>query len=356
MHHPRYLIALGLCAALIAGGCGNHRRTNRQPSNTAAPVTATGAQAPVTTATAPTSSAAAPPSTSAGSGAITSVNTSVGSTASTSSATSSAASVGTTSPGSTSAIGCVNPGDDHGEDWSTATLVDDRSPFHGAVEVACDGDGFVVFLRAGTPYDLLTETQDDTTLTVLDASGFPVAFNDNADQNTLASRVRGLVPANDGDYLVLIHTFGGARADYTLRVFPTGVLTMPRLAAAELYDTDGSRSASSGDVLILTYTEPLVASSFGAPTPGSELILPVSGDSLGLGATLALGSRTDQVRVVLGQSPALTVAGRYGGNQPLPGSPSGFDVSFLSQLSSAATGFPVARWAVDLTWGVGSPP
>jgi hypothetical protein len=254
--------------------------------------------------------------------------------------------------------GCVNPTDDHGDDFAAATPIDFRSPFAGVIEVSCDTDAFVVNLQVGVSYDLETITPDDTTLTILDRGGFPVAFNDNAGAGLLSSRVAGFVPQVTDDYLVLVNGFTAALPSYTLRVYQSGILQLPRLDHAELFDVDGSSGATQGDVLVLTFNEPvrLGAIPGGAGPPASELDLPASGDGFGSGATITSGAAAEEVHVTLGTGPSLEAAGVFDGTSLQAGDSSGVDVSFGSSIESVATSLPPGRWTVDISLAAGSPP
>jgi hypothetical protein len=319
----RRSFSLCLAACLLPLGCGDRDKIHRR-GTTAAPVSSS-------------ANPSSPAPVSAGTGATTGGASTTGSVTT------------ATAPAPSAPSGCVNPGDDHGDDFATATLIDLRSPFAGQIEVSCDTDAFLVTLRGGVSYDFVTITGDDTTLTVLDAQGLPVAFNDNAGPNLLSSKVDAFVPQADDDYLVLINGFTSPLPRYTLRVYPTGVLQMPRLERVELDDRDGSGTASQYDLLIATYTEEVRFASFGSPAAHDELSPQVLGDDLGAGAAVALGPASNQITVTLGAAPFLTVSGVFDGNRLALNDPSGADITLRALISSARTGFPPARWAVDVT-------
>ncbi|MCA8923000.1 MAG: pre-peptidase C-terminal domain-containing protein [Planctomycetes bacterium] len=118
--------------------------------------------------------------------------------------------------------------DDHGDDLASAT------PWTGAAvrgEIGAPGDVdvFVIQLSGGASYTLRTETTGDTTLTVRDASGAQLAFNDDAPGGGRESELSLRAP-RDGAYSVEVAGYGGQQPSYTLRSHAEQALTPERFS------------------------------------------------------------------------------------------------------------------------------
>lgn len=88
-------------------------------------------------------------------------------------------------------------------------------------------------------------------------------------------------------------------------------------------DVDGNHAADAGDRVIVGFSEDVVLRS----SSPSCLDLPVTGDSFGAGAHLEAGPASNEITVVLGSSPHLTVTGAYRPGVHGAGSPSGLGVA-----------------------------
>jgi hypothetical protein len=259
---------------------------------------------------------------------------------------------GTTPTGSTGGP-APTPGDDHGNDPASATATALTSPFGGRIEAAGDVDCFAIDLRTGFPYVFRTETQDDTSLELLDASGQSLAFNDDAAPGTLRSELSH-VAAAAGQHFLLVRGSRGALPVYTLRSVIRGALLLPRLLSARFADRDGSGGPSAGDHVVATFSEPvaLPAPAAGATLAADDHFEPlVRNDLFGTGATVQAGPNADQVTLVLGAGAQLTVAGRFDGLRVGAGSPSGLDVDLLTRVTASAgsaSGSRATRWPVDI--------
>tara|TARA_R110002072_G_scaffold136285_2_gene278583 strand:- start:9 stop:2867 length:2859 start_codon:yes stop_codon:yes gene_type:complete len=106
---------------------------------------------------------------------------------------------------------------------------------------------------------------------------------------------------------------------------------------ARYRDVDGSASLTQGDELVLGFSVPVDVS---GATP-ADLILPVTGDTFGSGASLSNSATNDrEVVVTLGIDPVLRSRGRYLTAQNETGSPSAVDVAPGSAIRSASTATP----------------
>ena len=109
-------------------------------------------------------------------------------------------------------------------------------------------------------------------------------------------------------------------------VVSSGIATgpAPSLVGARYIDIDNDGTIDSGDAIVLTFDVALA-------TPGtltsSSFDLPVGGDSLGTGATIALGTDTTELTISLGTSPSFRTRGTFTTAALGAGSPSGIGLS-----------------------------
>lgn len=125
----------------------------------------------------------------------------------------------------------------------------------------------------------------------------------------------------------------------------------PRLISAAFQDQNADDMVSKDDRILVTFDKEL-APITGTPAAGAEFELAVAGDSFGANSRLERGRTANEVAIVLGDAPALTVSDTFAAGSNLPGSASGLNVS-LYQRSGALKGLegaPVmpATTAVDV--------
>ncbi len=92
---------------------------------------------------------------------------------------------------------------------------------------------------------------------------------------------------------------------------------------ARFRDEDGDGTASAADVLIVPFDIDVSVNDAGA----TDFRLPVSGDSLGSGATVSAGPTSFDVTITLGTGATLRTRGTFDPAKVVAGSPSGIDVS-----------------------------
>ena len=126
------------------------------------------------------------------------------------------------------------------------------------------------------------------------------------------------------------------------------------VGAARYFDVDGNGKAGAGDTLVLTFDRAVSDSSSAA----TSFSLPVAGDFLGTGATVAAGPLGTQVTVTLGATPNLRTRGTYASSDVVFGAASGVDVSAaiatgaIVDVASGQTVVPTAGGAgVDVVGG-----
>ncbi|MEL6431057.1 MAG: VCBS repeat-containing protein [Planctomycetota bacterium] len=101
------------------------------------------------------------------------------------------------------------------------------------------------------------------------------------------------------------------------------VENMRLIEVGQLSDVNGNALVDAGDTLLLRFDKFVALNG----AMGSDLTLSVAGDSLGTGATLAIGIDPDSVLVTLGTSPTLRHRGVFSEQALAAGAPSGIDVS-----------------------------
>ena len=133
----------------------------------------------------------------------------------------------------------------------------------------------------------------------------------------------------------------------------------PRITAVTHVDANGSCTFDAGDMLEVTFTSDVT---FASGDPMQAFQLPVTGDSLGTGATIAGGPvvKVAAATVIVGAGPVLQVAGVFDPSSLSPGSPSGLDLA-TSPGAVVHADFPQIRAlpqpspGVDLTAGITAP-
>lgn len=114
----------------------------------------------------------------------------------------------------------------------------------------------------------------------------------------------------------------------------------PRLVGARWADTDGSRSVTAGDEVTLTFDRSVRL----GPADASRDLAVGAGDTLGAGATLRAGGKAEEVVVVLGAGPGLSLWRTY-----LPGQAPG------AGASPALVALAAGRVADALVGATGDP-
>lgn len=121
--------------------------------------------------------------------------------------------------------------------------------------------------------------------------------------------------------------------------------TGPVLISAVYYDPN-SNGVDKNDVLSLSFDKSVQVN--GTISPG-EFVLPVAGDSFGVGAQFAAGTTANDIRVTLGLTPVLTIAGVYTSSVIIQGSPSGIGATGAAGAITDFSGNrPQATTAVDI--------
>lgn len=92
---------------------------------------------------------------------------------------------------------------------------------------------------------------------------------------------------------------------------------------ARYVDVDGSASLSQGDELALRFSIPVMLDGATA----ADFVLPVVGDTLGVGAQVAMGADDREVVITLGTAPVLRTRGRFAASQIENGSPSAVELT-----------------------------
>ena len=254
-------------------------------------------------------------------------------------------------------------GDDHGDDYTAATPLPATTAaamagVNGKIEVGTDVDMFAIDALAGAAYELRTDTQDNTVLTLYDTDGTTLLdFNDDEDANAgLLNSKLGFVAQVSGTYFVAIEGSNGTTADYVVLavdVTPTAPATNATLSGSSFVDADGSGDASQGDEVVLTFSEDvgmIQAAVFPPPPidPAMELSLLVAGDSFGQGANMAMGPNPNEVTITLGSSPVLRLSGAFDAASVAAGSASGVDVAAGTAMFTVSSGNAPDQGAIDL--------
>ncbi|MEZ6036061.1 MAG: FG-GAP-like repeat-containing protein [Planctomycetota bacterium] len=108
-------------------------------------------------------------------------------------------------------------------------------------------------------------------------------------------------------------------------------------------DTDGQVGA--GDRVVVPFSQPVVVNGASA----SDFVLPVDGDSFGIGASVVAGPGADEVTIVLGANARLRTRGRFDAARTEQNEPSGIDVQNGAGITAQADGTPAeASAAADV--------
>src|SRR5208283_1967502 len=99
----------------------------------------------------------------------------------------------------------------------------------------------------------------------------------------------------------------------------------PTLAGSVIYsDINQNNIVDAGDTLTLQFSQQMRVNGANA----TDFYLPVTGDSLGTGASVSINTANNtQVIITLGSSPVLTIPDTFNTANTTPGSPSGIDIS-----------------------------
>ena len=113
-------------------------------------------------------------------------------------------------------LSASGPADDHGDVASQATRLSVGGSASGRLESSRDVDVFRVDVRQGSVYEFNTTLGSlrDTTLTLRDAAGNRIAFDDDGG-NGLASRIR-FTATQDGPVYLTVDGYGDQTGDYRI--------------------------------------------------------------------------------------------------------------------------------------------
>jgi hypothetical protein len=92
---------------------------------------------------------------------------------------------------------------------------------------------------------------------------------------------------------------------------------------ARVADTDGNGTLDQGDTITVKFSAAVSCGS----TSAAAFTLPVTGDTLGTGATMADGINADEVVITLGNNPSLRTRQSFDSGATAAGFPSGLDIS-----------------------------
>jgi len=126
----------------------------------------------------------------------------------------------------------------------------------------------------------------------------------------------------------------------------------PILLTATFEDRVSDGWVGTGDVIILTFNEPV---KINGNFDFSGVQLPVSGDSLGLEPTIEVGPESNQITIVLGTNPVVTVMGSYEKALTNAGSPSGIKILPTSNVSDMVDQLSIGNIA-DIAGNDGTSP
>jgi hypothetical protein len=114
--------------------------------------------------------------------------------------------------------GAASADDDHTDTLEAATPAAVGGSVGGDLQHQADIDVFVFEAEEGVLYrvDVVLDTLDDSVLTLYDAGGVELAFNDDHGDST-ASRIEWQTPAS-GDYYLAVQGWGGATGAYRLTI------------------------------------------------------------------------------------------------------------------------------------------
>ena len=119
----------------------------------------------------------------------------------------------------------------------------------------------------------------------------------------------------------------------------------PTIVSATLTDADNNGAVSLGDTITIVCSEEVQVGT--GVDPNSEFRTPVSGNSFGQGASVALGQQPIQLVVTLGANPSLRVSGTFAPQNLVSGDPSGIDFTLTATLNiTDLQGTPASASAV----------
>ena len=111
--------------------------------------------------------------------------------------------------------------------------------------------------------------------------------------------------------------------------------------AARFVDVDRDGAAGAGDRLVVPFSTAVTV----AGATAADFVLPVTGDALGSGATVAGGPSDSEVTITLGSAPRLRTRGRFAAAAVTANEPSGIDVVATNAIRNAVTGAPAVASA-----------
>ena len=116
-----------------------------------------------------------------------------------------------------------------------------------------------------------------------------------------------------------------------LRVIVNGIPSVARIITfapsvsgfARYYDSNMNSTCDAGDELVVPFTQDVTINGLDA----THFSLPVTGDSLGTGATVAAGPNSNEITITLGTNPSLKTRQNYMAGDHDNNSPSGIDLA-----------------------------
>ena len=132
--------------------------------------------------------------------------------------------------------------DDHANSVEGATIATVGEPMQGTVDYDDDSDVFAFEVEEGVLYQIDVElgTLPDSWLTIYDADEFEIAYNDDRDVDSLASRIVGEAPSS-GEYYVVVGGYGVG--SYTLTV------TVSDIADDHANSDEGATPTTVGELM-----------------------------------------------------------------------------------------------------------
>ena len=132
--------------------------------------------------------------------------------------------------------------DDHANSVEGATTATVGEPMQGTVDYDDDSDVFAFEVEEGVLYQIDVElgTLPDSWLTIYDADEFEIAYNDDRDVDSLASRIVGEAPSS-GEYYVVVGGYGVG--SYTLTV------TVSDIADDHANSDEGATPTTVGELM-----------------------------------------------------------------------------------------------------------
>ncbi|MCB9877892.1 MAG: VCBS repeat-containing protein [Planctomycetes bacterium] len=156
------------------------------------------------------------------------------------------------------------------------------------------------------------------------------------------SRMRSTTAGEVRVAAVIAPTGANLRLTQTVTVTFTAVTAPVVAGPARFEDLDANGAANAGDRVVVPFSVPVVVSGASA----ADFVLPVDGDTFGVGASVQAGPDADEVTIVLGTDPRLRTRGRFDAGRTESNEPSGVDVQNGAGIASQADGTPAAASAV----------